>query len=86
MPSPSADAAIVPAAADGADVLIDAGFVLPDQRAGFGIERKHIVIAGGDIHHAVFHDRRRFERIFGAEPRAKMRHPRAFEILHIVRA
>ena len=40
------DAAIVPAAANGGDVLIDAGAMLPDERAGFCVESENVVVAG----------------------------------------
>ena len=68
----------------GADVLVDAGFVFPDQCAGLGVERKHVVVAGGDIHDAILDDRRSLHRIFQAKARAEVHYPRALQVLHVV--
>jgi len=78
------DAAIVPPAADGADVLLNPGFALPDQRAGFAVERKHVVIPGSDVHDSVFDDRRAFEGIFRTEAGPEMCDPGPLEIPDIV--
>src|SRR5215469_4425874 len=76
--------AVEPAAAHGRDGLADAGPVLPDDPAGLGIEREHVVVAGYYVHDAVFDERRRFERIFTAEPGAlKAGHPGPFELLDV---
>ena len=69
-------AAIVPAAAHGADALVEAGAVLPDQRAGARVERGDIVIAGGEIHDAVFDDRRAFQANISGRGRSRDAPPR----------
>src|SRR5262249_35325986 len=82
--TPRRNAAVVPAAADRRDVLLDAGAMLPYERTRLAVEREHVVIAGGDVEDAVFDDRSAFKRILLAEARAQVRHPGAREILNVV--
>jgi len=44
--------------------------VLPQDLAGLGIKREDVVVAGADIHDAVFNQRRRLKRILAAKPGA----------------
>src|SRR5205807_3377664 len=71
---------VEPAATNGRDRLADAGPVLPQDLAGFGIEREDVIVPGADIHDAVFDERRRLERILTAKSGAlEAGHPGAFE-------
>ncbi len=81
---PHRNAAVVPAAADCRNVLLDARAVLPYERTGLAVEREHVVIAGGNVEDAVFDDRSAFKRILLAEARAQVRHPGALEVLDVV--
>ena len=51
---------------------------------GLGIEREDVVVAGADVHDAVFDERRRLVRIFAAEPGAfEAGHPGSLELLDV---
>src|SRR6516164_10880077 len=76
--------AVQPAAADGRDLLADAGPMLPQDLTGLGIEREDIVVAGADVHDAVFDERGRLERVFTAKPGAlEAGHPGSLELLDV---
>jgi len=78
-------AAIEPAAADGGDLLVDAGPALPFELTGLRVQREHVVVAGDDIHKPILHQRRRFRGVLAAHPGAlQAGHPRALELFHIV--
>jgi hypothetical protein len=65
------DAAIVRSAAEGRD-RAQLGLVMPDFRAGLGVERIDVAIGRRDVHDAVNNDRRRLERFLdlgGEDPR-----------------
>src|SRR5207244_3765488 len=77
---------IVPAAANSRDLLVDARPALPQNLAGFGIEREDVVVAGDDIHDAVLDERRRLERVLAGKAGAlEPRHPSALELLSVAR-
>src|SRR5215813_15538102 len=57
------DAAVDPAAADGADLLIDARPVLPEELPGLGVDRKGVIIARDHVHDAVLDERRALVRV-----------------------
>ena len=57
--------------------------MLPDQRAGFRVERQHVVVAGGHIHHPILDDGCPFEGIFRAEAGAEMDGPGRLQLLHV---
>jgi hypothetical protein len=52
---------IVPAAADAGDLLVDTGPALPQELSRLGVQREYIVVAGDDIHDAVFDEASRLE-------------------------
>src|SRR5207249_5567073 len=79
-------AAIHPAAAHGRDLLVDAGPVFPDDLPGLGVEREDIVVPRDDVHDAVLHEWRGFERVLPTGPGAlEAGHPRALELLDVRR-
>ena len=74
-------AAIVPAAADAGELLVDTRPALPQDLACLGVQREYIVIAGDDVHDAVLDEWRRFERILAADPGAlQAGHPGSLEL------
>ncbi len=75
------DAAIGPAAAHRRDLRIESGGPLPQDGAAHGIQREHVVGAGGEIDAAVVHQRLRRAGELRAEARAvQVRAPDALEL------
>ena len=76
--------AIDPAAAEGRDLLVEVGPVLPENCPGFGIEGEDIVVARDDVHDAILDQRRCLQGVLGTEPRAfEAGHPSPFELHNV---
>ncbi len=72
------DAPIVRAAAIGGD-RSERMLVVPELLAGLGVERVHMAERGGDIHHTIDHDRRRFEGL----AHVGLEDPGRMQLLHV---
>src|SRR6266508_181323 len=79
------DAPVVPATADGADLLRDARRVLPQDLAGGDADGVRIILAARDVDDALVDDRLALGRILRGEARAEVRTPDALELRDVRR-
>jgi hypothetical protein len=72
---------VVPAAAHGADGLVEVRRVLPENLAGVDRQRERVVGAGGHIRDALVNDRLPFTGVLGRGARStQTRTPHTFEL------
>jgi hypothetical protein len=57
--------------------------IFPDEVAGLAVQREDLLLAGGDIHHAVFHDGRALLRKPRAESGLQASHPCALQCFDV---